>query len=141
MRRQLVLAAVVLALSPGAARADDAEPECHPTSAAAVAKQWDDFAARPGVRADNASDRYECLVDDAARATACRTTARNPAHPSVIVRTVARRAGGWFIDSEATTAASCEAFRAMLKEFRAVTAKMREDFLRDRAAAEARDHD
>jgi hypothetical protein len=111
-----------------------AEPECHPVTPEAIAKTWSDFASQSGVRPNSGSDRYECLTLDAARTTACRTTPANPAHPSIILRTVVRQHGGWFVQTKAGTAASCEAFLAMLREFDAVTDQVRETLERQRAA-------
>jgi hypothetical protein len=48
-----------------------------------------------------------------------------------------RAKGGWFVNTVATTAAPCEAFRAMLRHFDALTAAQREQLARERAAAEA----
>lgn len=111
-----------------------AEPECHPVTPETIEKTWSDFASQSGVRPNSGSDRYECLTLDATRTTACRTTPANPAHPSIIFRTVVRQHGGWFVHTKADTAASCEAFLGMLREFDAVTDQVRETLERQRAA-------
>src|SRR5262249_19341327 len=123
-----------------AGAAAPAEVGCSPVSADQIDARWNAFATRTGARANDVSDAYRCVTIDADRITACRTTPKNPAHPSIVIRTVVRQHGGWFVNTEAATAGSCAAFRAMLAEFDATTKAMGDAFVRAREE-QARTHD
>jgi hypothetical protein len=125
---------LLAALALLAAGAAFAEPECRPVAIETVAKMWNDFIARSDVKVTAGGGKYDCVTSEQTRATACQTHPDHPAHPSVVVRRVVRGKGGWWMQTEATTAAACAPYLAMLREFEALTEEMRERLARERAA-------
>jgi hypothetical protein len=111
-----------------------AAEQCRPVAIEAIARMWNDFIALSDAKVVDGGSQYDCVTSETARATACQTHPDHPAHPSVVVRRVVRGKGGWWMNTEATTAAACAPYLAMLAEFDAVTNEMREQLARARAA-------
>jgi hypothetical protein len=118
-----IVAAYVAAAGLEAATAAEA---CHPVAAAEIQRQWEYHRSLKGAR-EMVSDRYQCMQIESTAAMVCRTIPGQPAHPSIVIRTIVQDGGGVSLKMESDTAASCEAFSSMMKEFEALNQKVREE--------------
>ncbi len=106
------------------ARAADAN--CHPIAASEIDRQWQYYASLSGARDIGGGDKYQCIDIESTRAIVCRTKSPNPAHPSIVIRTLIQDSGGISMRTEADTAANCRVFLEMMSEFQELNRKMRE---------------
>ena len=125
-------AAIVAATGFEAATAGEA---CSPVAAAEIQRQWEYHRSLKGAR-ELVSDRYQCMQIESTAAMVCRTIPGQPAHPSIVVRTIVQDGQGVSLKMESATAASCEAFSGMMKEFEALNQKVREEIQKRGGGAE-----
>lgn len=97
---------------------------CRPVAAAEIQRQWEYHRSLKGAR-EMISDRYQCMQIESTAALVCRTIPGHPAHPSIVVRTIVQDGRGVSLKMESDTAASCEAFSAMMKEYDALNEQVR----------------
>ncbi|HYK81425.1 MAG TPA: hypothetical protein VEU95_17445, partial [Micropepsaceae bacterium] len=69
---------------------------------------------------------YQCIQIESTKDLVCRTTSTNPAHSSIVIRTVIQDKNGVSIRTEADTSAECGAFLEMMAQFQELNRKMRE---------------
>ncbi len=118
-----ICGAIVAAAGFEAATAGEA---CRPVAAAEIQRQWEYHRSLKGAR-ELVSDRYQCMQVESTAAMVCRTIPGHPAHPSIVIRTIVQDGRGISLKTESDTAASCESFSGMMKEFEALNAKVREE--------------
>ena len=99
---------------------------CRPVAAGEIQRQWEYYRSLKGAR-ELVSDRYQCMQVESTAAMVCRTIPGQPAHPSIVIRTIVQDGRGVSLKMESDTAASCEAFSGMMKEFEALNQKVREE--------------
>lgn len=99
---------------------------CRPVAAAEIQRQWEYHRSLKGAR-ELISDRYQCMQIESTAALVCRTIPGHPAHPSIVIRTIIQDGGGVSLKMESNTAAGCESFSAMMKEYEALNEKVREE--------------
>jgi hypothetical protein len=116
-------AAIVVVVGFEAAAAGEA---CRPVAAAEIQRQWEYHRSLKGAR-EMVSDRYQCMQIESTAALVCRTIPGHPAHPSIVVRTIVQDGRGVSLKMESDTAASCESFLAMMKEYEPLNEKVREE--------------
>jgi hypothetical protein len=119
----LALAIVILNFPQAALAAET----CTPISAVEIEKQWSHYSSLPGVQPNGGGSKYECIAIDSTQQLVCRTKPENPAHPSIVIRTVVKEAAGISLRTEADTAGDCVAFQQMMDQFKGLTAKARDD--------------
>jgi hypothetical protein len=66
----------------------------------------------------------------------CRTIPGHPAHPSIVIRTIVQDGRGVSLKMESETAASCESFAGMMKEFEALNQIVRDEIQKRSSGAE-----
>jgi hypothetical protein len=108
---------------------------CQPVAAAEIQRQWEYHRSLKGAR-EMVSDRYQCMQIESTAAMVCRTIPGQPAHPSIVIRTIVQDGRGVSLKMESDTAASCEPFLAMMKEFEALNQKVREEIQKRGGGAE-----
>ena len=118
-----ICAAIVAVVSLEAATAGEA---CRPVAAAEIQRQWEYHRSLKGAR-EMVSDRYQCMQIESTAALVCRTIPGHPAHPSIVIRTIIQDGRGVSLKMESDTAASCESFLVMMKEYEALNEKVREE--------------
>ena len=118
-----ICAAIVAVAGFEAAAAGEA---CRPVVAAEIQRQWEYHRSLKGAR-EMVSDRYQCMQIESTAALVCRTIPGHPAHPSIVIRTIVQDGRGVSLKTEADTAASCEPFLAMMKEYDALNEKVRDE--------------
>jgi hypothetical protein len=118
-----ICGAVVAAAGFEAASAGEA---CRPVAAAEIQRQWEYHRSLKGAR-EMVSDRYQCMQIESTAALVCRTIPGHPAHPSIVIRTIIQDGGGVSLKMESDTAASCDSFLGMMKEFEALNETVREE--------------
>ena len=116
-----ICGAVVAAAGFEAATAGEA---CRPVAAAEIQRQWEYHRALKGAR-EMISDRYQCMQIESTAALVCRTIPGHPAHPSIVIRTIIQDGRGVSLKMESSTAASCESFLGMMKEYEALNEAVR----------------
>jgi len=124
--QKMVLASLLtisgIALYASARAAED----CHPLSAAEIDGQWAHYSSLPGAKPKAADDWYECVAIDQIYQTICRTKPANPAHPSIVIRTLEKDQDGSInMNTEADTAAECGPFFRMMDDFKNLTTRLR----------------
>jgi hypothetical protein len=118
--------AIVAATGPEAARAGEA---CSPVAPAEIQRQWEYHRSLKGAR-ELVSDRYQCMQVESTAAMVCRTIPGHPAHPSIVARTIVQDGRGVSLKMESATAASCDSFLDMMKEYDALNARVRDEIQR-----------
>lgn len=118
-----ICGAIVAAAGFEAAKAGDA---CRLVTAAEIQRQWEYHRSLKGAR-ELVSDRYQCMQIESTAAMVCRTIPGHPAHPSIVIRTIVQGGRGVSLKMESDTAASCESFLAMMKEYDALNERVREE--------------
>ena len=118
-----ICGALIAAAGLEAASAGEA---CSPVAAAEIQRQWEYHRALKGAR-ELVSDRYQCMQIESTAAMVCRTIPGHPAHPSIVVRTIVQDGNGVSLKMESDTAATCESFSGMMKEFEALNQRVREE--------------
>ena len=118
-----ICAAIVAIVVFEAAAAGEA---CRPVAAAEIQRQWEYHRSLKGAR-EMVSDRYQCMQIESTAALVCRTIPGHPAHPSIVIRTIIQDGGGVSLKMESDTAASCDSFLGMMKEFEALNETVREE--------------
>jgi hypothetical protein len=108
---------------------------CRPVAAAEIQRQWEYYRSLKGAR-EMVSDRYQCMQIETTAAMVCRTIPGQPAHPSIVIRTIVQDGRGISLKMESDTAASCEPFLAMMKEFDALNERVREEIQKRGGGAE-----
>jgi hypothetical protein len=128
-KRRSRLAAICYAslLLGGAAHAAE---QCQPISAERVDQWWSYYTGLPGAAPSGGNDKYECVGIDSTKQVVCRTTPSNPAHPSIVIRTIVQDSNGISIKLEGDTAGDCAEFLKMMDEYKALNDKVREGFRR-----------
>src|SRR5690242_6341400 len=99
---------------------------CHPIPAQEMDRQWEYYSSLSGARDSGGDDQYQCMQVESTNALVCRTKPSNPAHPSIVIRTIVQDSRGISIRMEADTATDCRAFFNMMAQFQALNAKVRE---------------
>lgn len=99
---------------------------CRPVAPAEIQRQWEYQRSLKGAR-EMVSDRYQCMQIESTAAMVCRTIPGHSAHPSIVIRTIVQDGRGVSLKMESDTAASCEPFLAMMKEFDALNERVREE--------------
>jgi hypothetical protein len=89
---------------------------CNPVAPERIDHMWGLYNAA-SVSPNGGGDLYECVANERDRKLICRTRSANPAHPSIVVRTVTERDGQVFLVTEGDTAATCDAFLEMMRQF------------------------
>jgi hypothetical protein len=119
-------AAIVAASVAADFEAATAGEACQPVAASEIQRQWEYYRSLKGAR-ELVSDKYQCMQIESTAAMVCRTIPGGPAHPSIVIRTIIQDDRGVSLKMESDTAASCESFSAMMKEFEALNQKVREE--------------
>jgi hypothetical protein len=119
----VIVAAVGSEAATAAATAGEA---CRPVAAAEIQRQWEYHRSLKGAR-ELVSDRYQCMQIESTAAMVCRTIPGHAAHPSIVIRTIIQDGRGVSLKMESDTAASCESFLGMMKEFEALNETVREE--------------
>ena len=127
-----IFAAIVAAAGFEAAVAGEA---CRPIAPSEIQRQWEYQRSLKGAR-EMVSDRYQCMQIESTAAMVCRTIPGQPAHPSIVIRTIVQDGRGVSLKMESDTAASCEPFLAMIKEFDALNERVREEIQKRSSGAE-----
>jgi hypothetical protein len=114
--------AVAVLMLPSELRAAES---CAPVSAAEIDKQWNHYSSLAGVQPNGGSSQYECIAIDSTKQLVCRTKPENPAHPSIVIRTVVKGVDGVHLRTEADTAGDCSAFLKMMEQYKGLDGKIR----------------
>ena len=118
--------AIVAAAALESATAGEA---CSPVAPGEIQRQWEYHRSLKGAR-ELVSDRYQCMQVESTAAMVCRTIPGHPAHPSIVARTIVQDGRGVSLKMESATAASCESFSGMMKEYEALNARVRGEIQR-----------
>jgi hypothetical protein len=103
--------------------------DCHPITASEIESQWAGYRSLPGAKPKAADDWYECITIDRLYQVVCRTKPANPAHPSIIIRTLEKESDGSIdMNTEADTAAACGPFFRMMDDFKNLTGRLKKLF-------------
>jgi hypothetical protein len=108
---------------------------CRPVAASEIQQQWEYQRSLKGAR-EMVSDRYQCMQIESTAAMVCRTIPGHPAHPSIVIRTIVQDGRGVSLKMESETAASCESFAGMMKEFEALNQIVRDEIQKRSSGAE-----
>jgi hypothetical protein len=106
--------------------AAEAAEGCHPIPAEEIEKQWAYYNSLVDAQPSGGNDKYECIAIEKSKQIVCRTTAANPAHPSIVIRSVTQDGAGVLLRTEADTAGRCDAFLRMMEDYKALDAQTRE---------------
>ena len=98
--------------------------DCVPVMPARIDQEWAHYKALPGAEPNSGSDQYECISIKKSFQLVCRTTKANPAHPSIIIRTMKQDGKAISVQTVGDTAADCKSFLAMLGEYKRLDAQM-----------------
>jgi hypothetical protein len=110
-----------------AASARAADGTCQPIAASEIDRQWEYYKSLSDAREIASDDKYQCIHVESINAVVCRTTSANPAHSSIVIRTVVQDKNGVTLRTEADTAAKCGAFLEMMAQFQKLNRETIED--------------
>ena len=113
--------------APPAPVPNNSTAQCHPIAPEEIAKQWKYYNAISDAQPLNGNDKYECISIKRTSQVICRTLPANPAHPSIIIRTVEEDNKNVSIRTEADTAGDCKAFLDMMEQYKGLDKKIADE--------------